>query len=417
MTSTVLVETAFLKCMLEREVFNEYQNVVPKKRLLKETQILLEDYKKYFDLYPDHQSLNLSQFYTHFATEWRAGYDELKLDYYRDHVFPAILAVEALDVSEVKNSLLRLQYQDELKKLLETGLDPLKLETLAAKYKTMVDSKVADAEAYTVSSVDFNTLDKANGVPWFLAKLQDNLGSLVAGQFVVVAGDVGTGKSAFCISQAVTSFLHANKTGGRSVVYFNSEGTAADVFGRFLSCLYRKKIVGGFEEVITRHAEVVEKFKTTFDHNKFIVFQMSSIKNVEHLREKVLQHNPSMVLIDICDKLAYEEDPQSLKKLYDNLRLLSAEVCPIIGTSQSNNTEYMDQETGESRNRKWLGDKALHGSRQGKSGAADTIITIGKEDTESKLRYLAVPKKKRGEQTKVVCELEEKFSYYKELKE
>ena len=67
------------------------------------------------------------------------------------------------------------------------------------------------------------------------------------------------------------------------------------------------------------------------------------------------------------------------------------------------------------RSRKWLGDHSLYGSKSGKGGAADTIITIGREDTSSNLRFICTPKKKRGQPVKLTCIIEDIYSNYKEL--
>jgi hypothetical protein len=128
----------------------------------------------------------------------------------------------------------------------------------------------------------------------------------------------------------------------------------------------------------------------------------------------VRKYNPCLVIIDICDRLAPEGDVQALKTLYDDMRVLSGSTCPIIGTSQSGDTSFLDSK-GQQHNQKWLGGAQTYGSKTGKPGAADTVITIGKEDEESMLRFISTPKKKRGEPVKITCELIPKYSYFREL--
>jgi len=202
----------------------------------------------------------------------------------------------------------------------------------------------------------------------------------------------------------------------RNILYFNSEGTSSDVMARALSNLYRKRYVGGIEQVIENIKEVQETFTAQYVDcvENLRVFPISKIDSFAKLKEKVLKYDPALVIIDICDKLAPEEDPKSLKKLYDDIRVLSGDTCPIIGTSQAGNQEWFDKETGELKTRKFLTDKALYGAKQ-KGGAADTMIMLGKDDHDKNIRYLNVTKKKRGKDIKLTLTLDEKYSRYSEV--
>lgn len=226
---------------------------------------------------------------------------------------------------------------------------------------------------------------------------------------------VVTHNTAFVISQAVHAFKYLHKKGDmRPILYFNSEGLAGDVIGRFLSNLYKDKIQGGFEEIIERRKEVKDKFVKTFDASMFKCIQIANTPDFKSVKAKIEKYKPALVIIDICDKLAPDEDVQSLKKLYDGLRVLAGTGYPIIGTSQSGDTTFFNAEKKEVVKKKWLTDHDLYGSKTGKGGAADTIITIGKEEGGT-IRYVAVVKKKRGSEVRITCDLIDKYSEYKEI--
>ncbi len=116
----------------------------------------------------------------------------------------------------------------------------------------------------------------------------------------------------------------------------------------------------------------------------------------------------------MLDILAQVEDPITLKKLYDNIRLLSLEFCCIIGTTQSGNTTWFDKESGAEKSKKFLTDKDVLGCKA-KSAAAETMITIGKDSNNPKLRYISVPKKKRGSAVNITCEIIDTYSLYQEI--
>lgn len=416
-----ILECGLLKAMSVRKNFDTFVEFVDFKRLLPNTSLLLKDYKTYFETFK-HDKIDWGLFTTEFSQHWHTqDLDDRDIEYYRDTVIPMIEKTNDQDVDNVLVGLLDREYSAKIMKSIGSGIDSEALSEILNTYTQSRGRYVqkADEEAFSIDKVDFSILDKEKGIPWFLPSLQKGLGSLVQGQFVVVAADYGVGKSAFVISQAVQAFKHLHKQElTKPILYFNSEGTQADVFTRFLSNLYSRHIVGGFEETFSRIEEVRDKFINTFNQNNFLVFQIQQ-GDMSKIKQKIDMYQPSMVIIDIADVLAKEEDVQHLKKLFDGLRLLSAQSCPIVATTQSGNTSYnyFDKDKNEmvTKHRRWLSEKDLYGSKAGKGGAADTIVTIGKDDDMPDIRYVHTPKKKRGSVVSATCEIVEKFSLYKEI--
>lgn len=412
------LDTALLKALSIRSNFETYYHYVDMKRVLVNTSVLLLDYEKYFELYTTHEEIDFNEFYTQFSQYWHiSDLSEHDVKYYKDYVFPAILSCSLESVDKILIGFIEKQHKENITKCLKDGINTDKLRNIILDYERSVNkfNTSEDKFAYTIANTDFNVLDKSEGIPWFLQSLQAGLMSLTMGQYVLVSADKDTGKSAFVISEAVHAFKFLCKRNATNpILYFNSEGTAADVECRFLSCLYKDKVREGFEEIYERIDEIKQKFLSAFNNELFIVFQIAEISTFEALRATVEKYKPSLVIIDICDKLAKDEDPQSLKKLHDNLRVLSGVTCPVLGTTQAGDTTYYDEEKGKFVKQKWLGDNKTYGSKTGKGGAADTMIMIG-QDGESNLRYINVTKKKRGRYVRAVCELQSQYSYYKEV--
>lgn len=413
----VQIEISLLKAMSNRDNYEAYSESINRKRLYEATEVLLDDYGKYFELYKDHKEIDFKLFYVQFSQSWHNNdLDNEDINYYRDYVIPAITKADPQEVSTSILGLMQKQTLEEINKSSKKTFDIEKISSILEEYRIKQSNVITeyDDDCYTIDNIDFAVLEKQNGIPYFLPSLQAGLGSLTKGQFIVVSADYGAGKSAFVLSQAVTAFkhLHANND-NRPILYFNSEGTEADVYVRFLSNLYRDKIAGGFEQVLTNILKVKEAFTKQYNHNNFKIFQLTG-HNLAYVKTKMQKYNPALVIIDICDVLVQEESPSLLKKLYDNIRQMSNSFCPIIGTTQSGDTSYFDKDTGEKKNRKWLGDKALYGSKTGKGGAADTILTIGKDDN-SDLRYVEVAKHKRGRAVRVTCEIDGLYSNYREV--
>lgn len=413
----VTLEASLCSLFANREQYNSYIHLVDIKRVCPPTAIVLKDYKKYYEL-TNKDNVDFGEFYTYFSQDWHSkDLEQSDIEYYRDYVFPAIQNVSPSDIDHTIETLLKKQYGEDIEKLVNSGMDVSKIKESIVNLErklTSVSTSV-DKDVHTIANLDFSVLDKSNGIPWFLPSLQQNLMSITEGQFIIVSADYGTGKTAFVISQAVHTLKYLQKKkDNRCILYINSEGMAADVIGRALSNLYKDKVYGGFEEIVDRIDEIKEKYLKVFSADALRCIQMSDVSNFEMLKSKVEKYKPSLIIIDICDKLAPEEDVQNLKKLYDNLRVLASSGYAIIGTSQSGDTSYFDAEEKKVKNKKWLSDHDLYGSKTGKGGSADCIITIGKEEN-SNLRYVSVVKKKRGQPVRITCQLDDQYSNYREL--
>lgn len=409
----IILETALLKTMSDRQNFTSYVNSVDHNRVLPATKLLLKDYKRYFKLYPEHESVDFGQFQTQFTQNWHnKDLDQLDIEYYRDYVFPAIAKAHGSDLEHCLLGLMHKQTAEELSEVANTKFDITVLRDILTKYeeKEQLIFLENDKDAITADNVDLEVLDKNQGIPFFLPTLQQELGGIIQGQFVVVSADSNTGKSAFVISQAVHAFQHGL---AGPILYFNSEGTPGDIYARFWSNLYRDSIIAGTEEIVRQRNDVREQFKQSYDTNKLVVFQIYG-KNIAYIRSKLKKYKPSLVIIDMLDTLADVEDPITLKKLYDNIRGLSLEYCAIIGTTQSGNTEYFNKDTGKFVTKRFLTDKDVLGCKA-KSASAETMLAIGKDANNPLLRFITTPKTKRGEPTTVTCQIERKYSLYKEI--
>lgn len=409
------LETALLKGMSYKDNYQKYYDSIDKKRLLPPTANLLYDYEKYFKLFPEHETIDWELFYTQFSQSWHLDLDEQSFRDFKDFTLPAILNNTEQDVAACLVGIIKKTFGDQISQLIASNkLDEAK-ELFDTYEKKIHEYTNSTKKALRMSEIDESVLDKTKGISWFLPSLQESLGSLVRGQLIVVNAGVGAGKSAFVVSQAAHTLGYlVNRQLDNPILYFNSEGTSADVIYRVCSNLYKEVYTDGFEEVVAKSNEVKEKFIPKFNE-LFYVFQMDNI-SLKDVRSEINVYTPppSLIIIDMADSLVDDVNWALLKKLYDNLRSMSNVLCPIIATTQAANTSWRDGE-GHTHEKKWLKTNETHGSKVDKGGAADTMIAIGKDDINKELRYISTPKKKRGKEVALTCILEEKYSLFKEL--
>src|SRR5260221_14006168 len=65
-----LIERALLKAMSVRRNYENYNTYVITERLLPETQIVLESYRRYYEMYKEHEAIDFESFLTHWGNTW-----------------------------------------------------------------------------------------------------------------------------------------------------------------------------------------------------------------------------------------------------------------------------------------------------------------------------------------------------------
>lgn len=415
------LEKNLLQVMSQRDTYEYYHRYLREMKLIPTTYTLLRDYDKYFKLYQDHTRIDFDIFLTHFMTEWhQVNMTGEEMSFYADNVIPKL---KERPEENYETCLLGLMGRDTLDKINEKEFDLDRIEQLLSDYKRMHSSivKTTDSDVFSIEDLDLTVVDASGGIPYAFESLQNKLGGMVQGQFIVVGAASGVGKSAFCITQSVDTFRHLNESGSdRPILYFNSEGSPHSLYGRFLSNLYADKLPNGYIDVVRNQDKLKSHFKSTYDTKLFLPFPIRGY-GIDYIKSKIERYNPSLVVIDLLDAMSLNNkisEARGFEQLYLDLRDLSAFSCPIIGTSQAGDSaHYWDKERQEKVPKRWLSEKDLYFSNSGKQGAADTLIMIGMDSPYTPPRYISVVKDKVGQgPCKFTCELTPKYSLYEEIK-
>lgn len=407
------LEASLLKSLAIKKNYDKFYGVLDTKKLIPVTSQLLKDYSTYYEKY--NNDIDWDVFYNEFTQNWRNDLDSQDVEYYRETVFPLIKNSEVKDNLYV--SLLEREATSKINDVLTSGFSHEKIDEIVKSLKQQLQTyQKSEEDVFKLGELDLSVLDTSNGLSWFLPKLQAGLNSHMPGQFIVVSADSGAGKSAFCISQAVHVFKQLNeRSDTRPILYCTSEDTKEDLAGRFLSNLYNDKCIGGFEDIISQYERVGRHFDKNYNKELFIGMTIRGPKDIYKIRNKIERYNPSVIIIDMLDVLADGLDIQCLTKTYNEIRSISNDGFPIIGTTQAGNTSYRTED-GHLKHRKWLTEKDTAGSKGGgKQGAAYGMIMIGQDDDTPGLRYVTTTKKKRGKHCSVICKLEERYSLYREM--
>lgn len=407
----IQLEASLLKALAIKNVYNKFVGVLDHKRLIPTTAILLKDYKTYYEQYD--KDIDWGVFYTEFAHNWHTrDMDEHDLVYYRETVFPLIQ--QSIVDDNVYTALLEREATAKLEAIIANGMDQTKIQ---AVLKTLDEQKQIygqeDRGMLRMTEVSLEGLDNTGGLTWCLPSLQDGLGSIMPGQFILLAADSNVGKSGLAITQVAHTL---SLKMGKPILYFDSEHTDKELRGRILSNLYRNEVDSGFDGIWQEEQRVYTHFDREYGADSLLTCQITGTKDLFKIETYIEKYDPCLVIIDMIDIMSASLSIQDLTPLYNRIRGLANSGYAIIGTTQAGNTSYQDKETGQFKSRRWLTDKDTAGSKGGgKQGAAYCMVMIGKDDEMPAIRYVTTTKKKRGHNVNITCEFTEKFSLYREL--
>lgn len=418
---TFRIELALLKALSIREHYDNYFAYVIYDRLLEETRVFLDGYKLYYELYPDHKQIDFDTFLTQFTTNWHAN------DMHQQMVDEYTLAINVVKKAESKDAevtllgLINKQLIDRINTIAIKPFtsDDLRKELDAYDLKRVGIIKEYDLDLCLASQVDFSSIDKSLGIPYCHEPLNDALGGMVQGSLVLYNAAFGIGKTAEIHEQVACTLRWKKRVGEkRPIIWINTEGTPSEVYGRQWSNLYRDHIVEGYRGILANKDKIVKNFIKNFGENSLLVFRGNK-KGLNYIRSKILKYNPCLVVLDMAAAINMPasktmSETASLEVYFDTLRDFASAFCPIIATVQAGNgAKWFDTKENKWRHKQWPDSDDIYGSKSAIQGAAETIITIGRDDEHENTRYLRTTKlKSEAAPVRFTCELNKKYSSY-----
>lgn len=264
---------------------------------------------------------------------------------------------------------------------------------LRARVDTLGDelNRKAQVNAVEVSIEDLLAEEKNNdGLRWRLKCLNEASRPLRPGDFIIVAARPDAGKTSFLSSEL--TFMASQLPEGRPIIWLNNEGPGRRIIGRVwqaalgasmaeLEELSRNKVLySSYAEAVGGPSNI-----RVYDVHDFMSHEIEDLIKAE---------KPAMVVFDMIDNVRFSgmnhhggtRTDQLLETMYQWARSLGVKYeCVIMATSQV---------SADGEGEQWPNQATLKDSKTGKQGAADMILMIGKDNTDSDARYLSMPKNK-----------------------
>jgi len=242
------------------------------------------------------------------------------------------------------------------------------IDTMMSDYKAEI-GKVVDEDDGFVSTDPTKLLkdDRGDGLEWRLEELNMSAGSLMKGNFVVVAAYVHTGKTTFLTSEV--SCFASQLPADRPILWFQNEEVGSVV----LQKIWQAALNWTYEELLDSPLATVTELKKVWPGGVNAVRMKEIQGETPHSIELLCaKHNPGLIVFDQLYNVegfskAFSDVDQQ-KQLFHWARTLAAKYSPVITTHQAD---------GEAAGQLFPELARMYNSRVSVQGSADLIITIG----------------------------------------
>lgn len=383
-----------LKFFCTKDNYDKYIHFVRLECLSNEIRTILLSFKKYYE-YFSKDLTDFEEFFTWFSQIEYSSLHENTIAIYKEIVSRLAGLKDYLG----KEILLEYEKRAVKKKIEDSFLlgfdkDFLK-QQLAELDKNLIELEDKDDESvFKCDNVEelFHSTDKEQGLRWRLNFLNENIGGVKKGMLIVVAAYVNVGKTAFVCSE-VTNMASQLKDG--VILWLNNE----EYESRVALKLYQSALNATYNDLRERPSEAQDAYRKKMhgdkDRIKIVDISKKTLLGIRALFEK---YRPKLVVIDQASNInntsrkSFSEQ-DNLKTIFQSLRDMSKEYCPIIAICQASSANVYNK--GDKTEYVLYPDFSnLYYSKVGIQGTADVILMIGRRSEESQTRGLVIGKSK-----------------------
>jgi replicative DNA helicase len=353
----------------------------------------LNDYKVYFELNINTQSIDFNLFSTFFFNERNPYLDDKSVIEYKAIIEQIANSEINEDVNRLIHSFEQQEFYKNLTYKLESNvpIDTVRdeIEGFITKTGALVPNGTSAGVLEPEMDLDIalEATNRENGLQWRLKCLREAIGGIVPSDFLVFCAYVGKGKTSFLASEV--TYMAQQLPEGKSVLWFNNEGNWKKCLSRAYSATlnHREVDIRLFKE--KAQEEYLKRMKGDKNKIRIIDIKGKSTRDIDRLVKK---YDPGLIIIDMLDKVRgfeiYLKGESGATERFNQLYAWAEElsdIAPVIATSQLN---------GDGCNVPYPAMTNLRGSRVDKQGNATTMIVMGALEGNMTTRYLSTPKNK-----------------------
>lgn len=377
----------------KRKNYEQYREFVKETILTKETELILKDVGRYYSDVVSDDQIDWEEFETWF---FAVAHSTMKKD--RVEIFQKIferLQTEQFSETLASNLLESFVQRDFATRIYKVAQDVAEgdkgdiedVELLMEDYYDTIDKTkdIAKHEQdWDINSIVSSTIG-SGGLSWRLPPLQEALGSIRDGDFILIGSRPDTGKTTMLASEA--TYMAQQLPEDEHVLWFNNEEAGRKVQLRLLQAALgatSEDIESDMNSAMDEYTRIMGK------PDKIKLFDKATL-SVKDVNEALKKYKPGLIIFDQLWKLhgvpEATNDVHKMTVLYNYGREWAKQHAPVITVHQAD---------GSAGGQKYLTMEQLYMSKTGIQGELDAIVMLGRtyEPGFDSSRFISIPKNK-----------------------
>jgi replicative DNA helicase len=381
---------ALIKLMMNKDNYLNYRSYVKDDVLGQVQKDILASFGKYYDEFPEYESVVLQQYSDWFYHAYKPDLDDDQRKLYTK----VLNDTKNTDNSIIEKIVIGFNAQltkDKIEQVCEQGFDIDQVKFLCEQHQEVI-TKLQDKKEYFQFSEDnlTKTSDRSKGLHWRLPCLNHCIGGVMPGDLIMVAAYVEIGKTTFMTSE-ISHMAQQMHEG--TILWLNNEEPDERISHKLIAATLARP-VPAVQQNIKTALEHYEK-RMHGDRHRVKIINIRDA-NIYQLEAMVKKHKPSMVVVDMADKVTFpkmSDELQRLAKLYGKYRSIGIKYeCGMIVTSHT--VAPNRDKDGNVLGSHYLTIDKISSNKTAKPGEADVIITLAKDDAFPHQRFLHIAKNK-----------------------
>lgn len=387
----------------DKNLYDRFFYLLKEEMFTREIWNVLNSLEKYYKEFPERDWVDMLEF---------AAWFRFSTPYC---LIPEKAAIYNKIFSQLEKHVLTKAYDIIMKQFLEqdyaSKIQDVSMDIITKKGGSTIDDILVLADNFEKEYEKFKVEDTAlvttdihklldatvggSGYDWRITNLNESLGPIRRGNFVVVGARPDSGKTTFLLNEA--TYIASQLKNDECVLWLNNEEMGEKI-GR--------RVIEAGAGVTTKQLRAdpigcVEKFEKAVGPLSKIKVIYQTIMHVKDVEKWCKKYKPSVIIFDQLWKiLGFEKeasnDTSRQTLLFAWARTLTSTYGPVIAVHQLG---------GPAEGERYPPMSNLYGSQTGIQGEADAIILIGRSDDprEQDVRFFSIPKNKMGDGSKIVA--------------
>jgi replicative DNA helicase len=377
------IDLDLLKFMSERSNYYQYKDTVTKSLCTKESWCLVGDFGKFFSDYPDEERVT-KDFELWFRVTGHPGWKPEEHNIYGT-IIRNVLERDPPDREVFTTQLDRLRFSATVKQAaasLEAG-DITPDDMLSTLTNLTVSGQEAGSAVCSFNLDDLAQHKRSDdGLYWRLEDLNQSIGPIRKGDFVIVAKRPEVGGTSFACSE-LSHMIEQIPLGGNCVL-FNNEEAPDKIFTRMVG----SALGVDYRTMMTAHAHHQKLYEGWLAGRQWDLVHNTSM-DINFIHRTLREKQYDLICINVLLKVGgtdKKEDHDKFQALGEEMRRIAQQHGPVLAIVQADpSAEGM----------RYIPQDRIYKSKTALQGEADVLIMIGSDDDGSPdSRYIHVAKNK-----------------------